>query len=131
LAREAVQQAQAARFQVALDDTGVGQNGLANVQELGGDLIKIDKKFVDLVGIDDTATAIITMLVGLARRLGASNIAEGIESERQVMALLSCGVDQGQGYLVGRPVPVEEFRALLFRGNIQCCAKQSPAPSQF
>ncbi|TCR79610.1 EAL domain-containing protein [Rhizobium sp. BK376] len=118
LARKAVLRAQAAGFLVALDDTGVGQNGLANVQELGSDPIKIDKKFVDLVGIDDTATAIVTMLVGLARRLGASTIAEGIESERQVLALLRCGVDQGQGYLVGRPVPVEEFLGQL-HANVQ------------
>ena len=113
LARDAVRRAQGAGFQVALDDTGVGHNGLANVQELGSDIIKIDKKFVDLVGIDETATAIITMLAGLARRLGAVTIAEGIESEGQVSALLHCGVDQGQGYLVGRPVPIAEFQALL------------------
>jgi sensor c-di-GMP phosphodiesterase-like protein len=126
LARKAVLRAQAAGFLVALDDTGVGQNGLANVQELGSDIIKIDKKFVDLVGIDDTATAIVTMLVGLARRLGASTIAEGIESERQVLALLRCGVVQGQGYLVGRPVPVEDFLAQL-RANAKTHTEQSRA----
>jgi len=112
-ARRAVQYAQAAGFQVALDDTGVGHNGLANVQELGTDIIKIDKKFVDLVGVDDTATAIVTMLVGLARRLGLTTVAEGIEKESQLEELVKCGVDQGQGYLVARPMPGDDFLAFM------------------
>lgn len=100
-------------FRVSLDDTGTGHNGLSYVQEFGADILKIDKHFVDLVGLDRAATKIIQMLVGLADDLGMATVAEGIETEEQLAALRECGVDQGQGYLISRPVPVGEFIALV------------------
>lgn len=115
--KEAVARAQMSGFKVALDDTGIGHNGLANVQELGSDIIKIDKKFVDLVGIDEAATAIVVMLVGLAGRLGLTTVAEGIESEVQLTELLRCGVNEGQGYLVAPPLPIQKFQSFLAQGS--------------
>jgi sensor c-di-GMP phosphodiesterase-like protein len=112
-AKEAVGRAQRSGFKIALDDTGMGHNGLANVQELGSDIIKIDKKFVDLVGVDEAATAIVVMLVGLAGRLGATTVAEGIESEVQLAELLRCGVKEGQGYLIAPPLPIHKFQRFL------------------
>ncbi len=100
-------------FRVALDDTGIGHNGLSHVQQLGVDIIKIDKLFIDRVGIDRSATAIVQMLVRLADELGMRTVAEGIETEEQLKTLTELNVDEGQGYLVSRPLPVEEFLRLV------------------
>ncbi len=100
-------------FRVALDDTGVGHNGLSNVQQLGADIIKIDKIFIDRVGVDNAATTIVQMLVKLAQELGMRTVAEGIETEEQLRVLAECEVDEGQGYLVSKPVPHDEFIKLL------------------
>lgn len=100
-------------FVVSLDDTGTGHNGLSQVQQLEADIIKIDKHFIDRVGIDLAATTIVRMLVGLARDLGMRTVAEGIETEQQLLALRDCGVDEGQGYLISPPVPAEEFLEIV------------------
>jgi sensor c-di-GMP phosphodiesterase-like protein len=73
------------------------------------DVIKIDKKFVDAVGKEPVADAIVEMLVGLASRLKLKTMAEGIETETQRAALVKAGVTYGQGYLVGRPINLIEF----------------------
>jgi len=99
-------------FRVALDDTGIGHNGLSHVQRLGVDIIKIDKLFIDRVGMDRSATAIVQMLVRLADELGMRTVAEGIETEEQLKTLAELNVDEGQGYLVSPPVPAGEFLRL-------------------
>ena len=112
-ARSAIARLRELGFRVALDDTGVGHNGLSNVHLLGADIIKIDKIFVDRVGVDASATTIVQMLVRLARELGMRTVAEGIETEEQLAHLVRCDVDEGQGYLISRPVPVGEFLGVL------------------
>ena len=94
---------------VSLDDTGTGHNGLSYVQQLGADIIKIDKYFIDRIGMDGAATTIVQMLVRLASELGMRTVAEGIETEQQMKALLDCQVDEGQGFLISPPVSAEEF----------------------
>ncbi len=106
---KAVQQARKAGFCVSLDDTGTGHNGLSHVQDISADVIKIDKKFVDLVGQAPSADAIIDMLVGLARRLSMKTVAEGIETQDQMIALRSAGVDCFQGYLISKPLTAAQF----------------------
>jgi len=105
-------------FKVALDDTGVGHNGLSNVHRLGVDIIKIDKMFIDRVGVDRSAKTIVQMLVRLADELGMRTVAEGIETEEQLKTLYECNVDEGQGYLVSKPLPAEQFLELV-RQNSQ------------
>lgn len=104
-------------FRVALDDTGTGHNGLSYVQDLQADIIKIDKKFVDFIS-DDGGDEIVQMLVQLAKRMKMETIAEGIETEEQARILTKLGVDQGQGYLVAKPMPPEEFCAQINRQRI-------------
>ncbi|MGE3739739.1 MAG: EAL domain-containing protein [Geminicoccaceae bacterium] len=100
-------------YRVSLDDTGAGHNGLTHIQDLSPDVIKVDKRFVDAITIDDGALAIIDVLVNLAARLGATLVAEGIETEVQRDRLRLAGVDEGQGYLVARPMPIAAFAAFL------------------
>ncbi len=105
-------------FKVALDDTGTGHNGLSYIQTLGADTIKIDKIFVDAIGQNIAGSAIIETLVNLAAALSMNTVAEGIETEEQRAALQAFGVDEGQGYLVSRPLPLGEFVALVARGDV-------------
>lgn len=100
-------------FQVYLDDTGTGHNGLSNVQSLSVDVIKIDKHFVDMIGVDKVAAKIVEMLVRLAEDLNMSTVAEGIETEEQLTALRACGVERGQGFLVSAAVPAKDFESLV------------------
>lgn len=100
-------------FRVAIDDVGVGHSGLSRLKGLGASIIKIDKFFVDTITVDASTTAIVEMLVTLARDLHMTVVAEGIETEEQLRALLDCGVQEGQGYLVAAPLPFAKFTELL------------------
>ena len=100
-------------FRVAIDDVGVGHSGLSRLKGLGANTIKIDKFFVDTITVDASTTTIVEMLVALARDFRMTVVAEGIETEEQVRALISCGVEEGQGYLVAAPLPFARFNALL------------------
>ena len=82
-------------FGVALDDVGIGHNGLSHIQQLGANIIKIDKFFVDGIGLDSSANTVVEMLVSLARELNMSVLAEGIETETQLSGLVTCGVTEG------------------------------------
>jgi len=100
-------------YRISLDDTGAGHNGLGHIQDLKPDVIKIDKKFIDVAGTVEAADAIIEVLVNLGQRMSAVVVAEGIETEDQRATLSRAGVAQGQGYLISRPVPLATFRALI------------------
>lgn len=100
-------------FRVAMDDVGVGHSGLSQIKRLGVNTIKIDKFFVDTIAEDESTATIVQMLVHLAQDLGMTVIAEGVETSRQAEALIACGVEQGQGYLVAPPLPLAKFDELL------------------
>jgi sensor c-di-GMP phosphodiesterase-like protein len=101
-------------FKVAMDDVGVGHSGLSQMKGLGADTIKIDKFFIDTIAEDGSAAkTIVEMLVRLARDLNMTVIAEGIETVEQVRALIACGVEEGQGYIVSPPLPFAKFDELL------------------
>src|SRR6185369_17214600 len=100
-------------FRVAMDDVGVGHSGLSQMKGLGANTIKIDKFFIDTITQDGSAATIIQTLARLARDLQMTVIAEGIETPEQVEALIKCGVEEGQGYLVSPPLPFSKFDALV------------------
>lgn len=100
-------------FRVAIDDVGVGHSGLSRLKGLGANTIKIDKFFVDTITVDASTTTIVEMLVALARDFHMTVVAEGVETEEQVRALISCGVEEGQGYLVAAPLPFRKFIELV------------------
>jgi sensor c-di-GMP phosphodiesterase-like protein len=102
-------------FRVAMDDVGVGHSGLSQMKGLGANTIKIDKFFVDTITQDGAAATIVGMLVRLARDLQMTVIAEGIETTEQLQALVACGVEEGQGYLVSPPLSFAAFNEFLAR----------------
>ena len=95
-----------AGFAVAIDDAGTGHSGLTYVQSLGANILKLDKFFIDAIETSHSARVLVEMLVGAAHRLGMSLVAEGIERESQLAWLQEVGIEHGQGYLFGRPVPI-------------------------
>jgi sensor c-di-GMP phosphodiesterase-like protein len=100
-------------FRVAMDDVGVGNSGLSQMKGLGANTIKIDKFFVDTITEDEAAASVVAMLVRLARDLRMTVVAEGIETPDQIQALIACGVEEGQGYVVSPPLQFANFDELL------------------
>jgi len=96
---------------LALDDFGTGHSTLAELQSLPVDVIKIDRQFVSSVG--QGGSVIAENVVALARSLGLSTVAEGVETSEQARLLRSLGCDAAQGYLYGRPVASPEFARWL------------------
>ena len=95
--------------EVWLDDFGTGFSSLSLLSQLDIDGLKIDKSFVDKIQQDDKAFTLCSAIIALAQRLGLAVVAEGIESEEQLLTLAQLGCDRGQGYLLGKPVPVTDF----------------------
>jgi EAL domain-containing protein (putative c-di-GMP-specific phosphodiesterase class I) len=96
-------------FRFALDDTGVGHNGLSNVHSLPVDFIKIDKCFIDMIDKSPESASVVRMLVSLARDLSMKTVAEGIERVEQMTALRDLGVDEGQGYIAAPALAPDQF----------------------
>jgi diguanylate cyclase (GGDEF)-like protein len=92
---------------IALDDFGTGYSSLALLRELPVDVLKIPKPFVDAGGRGAHTRALLTMLIGLGSLFGLEVVAEGIERPDQHALLRELGCELGQGYLLGRPVPIE------------------------
>ena len=112
-------------FRVAMDDVGVGNSGLSQMKGLGANTIKIDKFFVDTITEDEAAATIVAMLVRLAHDLRMTVVAEGIETSEQIQALIACGVEEGQGYVVSPPLPFPKFSELLQSRRSSARAKEA------
>jgi sensor c-di-GMP phosphodiesterase-like protein len=109
LSRAIIGRIQALGAAVALDDVGTGHSGLAYLQKLGVDIIKIDKMFVDNIDTDHSSQTIVDTLIELSTQLGLGVIAEGVEREEQAEYLRSIGIATAQGYLYSPPVPAAVF----------------------
>lgn len=97
----------------SLDDFGTGYSSLSYLSQLPLNQLKIDQSFVRHIETKQTDATIIQTIIGMARNLGIEVIAEGVETPRQHEFLRSNGCLHYQGYLFGKPVPLDEFNALL------------------
>jgi EAL domain-containing protein (putative c-di-GMP-specific phosphodiesterase class I) len=89
---------------VAMDDFGTGYSSLAYLQKLPIDILKIDRSFVTNMHENSDSVAIIRAILSLARTLGMSTVAEGIETAEAERTLANLGCDTGQGYHFARPL---------------------------
>jgi EAL domain-containing protein (putative c-di-GMP-specific phosphodiesterase class I) len=102
---------------LAIDDFGTGYSSLSYLRELPIDVLKIDKSFVDGIGISQQRRALVEGIIRIARTLNLSVIAEGIETEVQRDLLVSMGCQFGQGYLLAMPVEADQAEALVRIGR--------------
>jgi len=106
-------QLQAMGVATAVDDFGTGYSSLAYLRSLPIDHLKIDRAFIkDLPG-DDDAVAVARAIIDLGHALGFRITAEGIETQEQYDFLRNAGCNQGQGYLMARPMPAQALQAWL------------------
>jgi len=98
---------------MAIDDFGTGYASLAHLRRLPLDIIKIGPEFVAGLGRDETLTLLTRTAIQLGRALGLRVVAEGIEQPRQLLALREMGCDEGQGFLVARPMAALGVDALI------------------
>lgn len=99
----------------ALDDFGTGYSSLAYLKRLPLDTLKIDIAFVRDLALDMQAKPIAETIITLAESLGLGVVAEGVETEDQCQVLTNLGCGVYQGFLFGRPAPVEDFTEALKR----------------
>ena len=98
---------------MAIDDVGTGHSGLSYILKLGVDIIKIDKMFIDAIGIERSSTTIIETLIDLANNMRMEVIAEGVENFEQVVCLRDRGVRAAQGFVFAPPLPGASFLQLI------------------
>ncbi|MGS1116915.1 putative bifunctional diguanylate cyclase/phosphodiesterase [Castellaniella sp. UC4442_H9] len=100
-------------IRVALDDFGTGYSSLSYLRKFNIDFLKIDQSFVSHLGASGPNLALCEAIILLAHKLGLQVVAEGIETREQFHLLRDAGCDYGQGYLFARPLPADDFAALL------------------
>ena len=109
-ARSVLEALKSLGLRIALDDFGTGYSSLSYLESFPLDRIKIDRSFVAGIGRTERSLAIVRAVIGLAHGLNLPVLAEGVETEEQLAALVREGCDEMQGYLIGRPRPIEIYR---------------------
>ncbi|MDX6604401.1 MAG: hypothetical protein QOF23_910, partial [Solirubrobacterales bacterium] len=103
---------------LVLDDFGTGYSSLAYLNRFPFHALKIDRSFVDALGIEQERTAIVEAIIGMARALSLDVIAEGVENEVQLAELRRLGCDYAQGHLFHQAMPQAEVTRLLGEGAL-------------
>jgi EAL domain-containing protein (putative c-di-GMP-specific phosphodiesterase class I) len=107
---------------VAIDDFGSGYSSLSYLCELAIDEVKLDRRFIAPILVDERAAAVVRSVIELAHALGVTTVAEGVENAATAAKLRAYGCDVAQGFHYSRPVAAPELLELLV-------AARSPAPS--
>jgi diguanylate cyclase (GGDEF)-like protein len=112
LARRVVQAMHRGGAKVVLDDFGTGYANVLQLRELPFDRIKIDRQFITDMALSARTDACVNAMLGLARALGATVIAEGVEDAATAQKLRGMGCDFAQGFFYGAPMPAAEVSSL-------------------
>jgi EAL domain-containing protein (putative c-di-GMP-specific phosphodiesterase class I) len=113
LANEVTAQLRGSGISIAIDDFGAGYSSFSSLRNLPFAELKVDRSFVRDCATDATNAAICQTAIDLAHRFGSAAVAEGIESQADLQALMVMGCDFGQGVLIAPPMPKDRFLDLL------------------
>ncbi|MGX1308483.1 PAS domain S-box-containing protein/diguanylate cyclase (GGDEF)-like protein [Amorphus suaedae] len=116
----------AAGFKIAIDDFGTGYSSLSYLQNYPIQEIKIDKGFIRKIEFDSYSVKIVRMCVELAREMGCSVVAEGVETAAECQILREVGCDFAQGYFFARPMTEEQLIAVLDKGGLGWSGDKRP-----
>ena len=101
------------QIQLSIDDFGTGYSSLSYLHRFPVNTLKIDRSFVGRIGKDGENIEIIQAIITLAKQLGMTIVAEGIETPQQKNYLKTLGCDEGQGYLFAKPLPNQEIELIF------------------
>jgi diguanylate cyclase (GGDEF)-like protein/PAS domain S-box-containing protein len=104
---------------LVLDDFGTGYSSLAYLNRFPFHALKIDRSFIEALGIEQEATAIVEAIIGMARGLSLEVIAEGVENDVQLSELQRLGCDYAQGHLFHAAMPEREVSGLIAEGELR------------
>ncbi|MFS2224487.1 cyclic di-GMP phosphodiesterase [Pantoea sp. B65] len=96
-------------FKIAIDDFGTGHSALIYLEKFKFDYLKIDRGFVQSIGMETVTSPVLDAVLNLAKKLNLSTVAEGVETEEQATWLLNRGVTHMQGFLFARPMTVAQL----------------------
>jgi diguanylate cyclase (GGDEF)-like protein/PAS domain S-box-containing protein len=114
---DSLRQLKSLGVRVAIDDFGSGYSSLSYLQRLPADILKLDRSFVESTDARGGSSPLLQGIVGLARAMGLSVIAEGIETSSQASALRDCGCESAQGFFFAHPMDADLFAGLLRRSG--------------
>jgi EAL domain-containing protein (putative c-di-GMP-specific phosphodiesterase class I) len=119
-------------LRLAIDDFGTGYSSLGYLKRFPVETLKIDKGFVDGLGVHPEDGAVIAAIIAFAKAVGLSTTAEGVEDAEQLARLREMGADRVQGYYCSRPVTPEKLEELLLKQDplLQKVVHPSPVSEQ-
>ena len=109
LFREVLSKFRSQNFRIAVDDVGTGYSNLSSLADIEPDYLKFDNVFVRGIDRRQVKQDLLEALMSFARKMHTKVIAEGIETREELRVLQSLGVPYGQGFLLARPMPVDEI----------------------
>lgn len=98
---------------LAIDDFGTGHAGFDYLRRIPAQILKVDKTFIEGLGVDTTDTAIVTGVIAVGHGLGLTLVAEGVERQEQADLLVRLGCDAAQGWLWAPAVPADDVLPML------------------
>jgi diguanylate cyclase (GGDEF)-like protein len=112
-ARDTLERLKSTGVYVSIDDFGTGYSSLGYLKHLTFDAVKVDQSFIHELPLDRKSEAIIKAVLAMCHTMDKVVVAEGIETDDQFHYLRKAGVDIGQGYRIGRPMPADRFARFL------------------
>jgi EAL domain-containing protein (putative c-di-GMP-specific phosphodiesterase class I) len=110
---QTLEQLRAMQLQLSMDDFGTGYSSLGRLQDFPVDVLKIDRSFIQRLGINQGSTEIVRTIITLAHSFGMQVVAEGVETSQQLEVLRSLDCEYVQGYFCYQPLPADQLENLF------------------
>ncbi len=113
-AKRLFRQLQEMGMRTAMDDFGAGYSVLNMVIDIPINTVKLDRVFISNCGNSEKGVYFLKQLIGMIKGMGYQVVCEGVETMEQAQILKEAGCESGQGYLISKPIPIEEFEELVY-----------------